>query len=130
MAKAQAVKIIRVPSMRAAGARAGNLARRAGSAAGRWAKEEKHTVGALGAAAVLGFLSRPSADGGPSTAEKLPHIRAIGVPGTYGLALYAVARMSKSHVAGHMATGLMSIALFELAKTGNAGGTSAVSGEL
>lgn len=127
MAKAQAVKIVRVPGMgRRMGRGAANLARRGGTAAARWAREEKHTIAAVGTGLVLGFLERPGTDG-QSTASKLPHIAALGVPGTYGLGLHFAARFTKSHTLAHMATGLMTIAARDLARSGFGG--TAVSGE-
>jgi hypothetical protein len=85
------------------------LARRAGSAIAGQAMQRKHTLAALGAAAALGYMSR--------TGTTLPHIEAIGVPGTYALAAYALGEMTKSRTLSHMATGLGAIAVYDMVRT-------------
>lgn len=93
--------------------RGGARVARAGAAA---AQAEKHTLAAIGAAAALGYMSR--------TGEaNLPHINALGVPGTYGVALWGIGKMMKSRTASHMATGLLSIAAYEMVRTGAIGGS-------
>ena len=98
--------------------RGGARVARAGAAA---AQAEKHTLMAVGAAAALGYMSR--------TGEaNLPHINALGVPGTYGMVLWGVGRMTKSRTASHMATGLLAIAAYEMVRTGAIGGSGGAPG--
>ena len=84
-------------------------ARRGGGIAAAAASAERHTLAAVGAAAALGFLKRNNV--------QLPKVDALGTPGTYGVVLWALARWSKSRVAGHMATGLLCLAAYDFAQT-------------
>jgi hypothetical protein len=104
MAKSATVKIVRVPSI---SPRARALARRGVSAAARIAASERHTAAAVGAAAVLGFAAR--------SGVTLPRIEALGTAGTYGLVAWAVGRFTRSPMAQHVATGLLSVAAYQLA---------------
>lgn len=103
--------------VRAGGARAGRLARRAGGAALSAARDEKHTVAAVAVAAALGYARR--------SGTSLPHISALGIPATYGLAAFMLAKFTKNRMARHAATGLLSVAAYEWA----ARPAGAVSGE-
>jgi hypothetical protein len=76
------------------------------SAAARAAREEKHTIAAVGAAAVLGFMKRENV--------ALPKVEALGTAGTYGVAAWLLGRYTKSIVLQHVATGLLSVAAVEL----------------
>jgi hypothetical protein len=114
MAKSAAVKIVRVPSF---GARAKAIARRGASVGARMAMAEKHTAAAVGAAAVLGFAAR--------SGVQLPKIDAIGTAGTYGLVAWAIGRWTRSNVAQHVATGLLSVAAYQLASGGSVSGDDA-----
>lgn len=116
MAKATNVKIVRVPQFGGA-RRAGALMRRGASAAARAAMTERHTVAAVGAAAVLGIARRQGV--------QLPSIPALGVAGTYGVAAWALGRMTRSRVAEHVATGLLSVAAYELASGSSVSGDDA-----
>jgi hypothetical protein len=108
MAKTSSVKIVRVPTFSAAAKRrASGIARRGFSAAARAASSERHTIAAVGAAAVLGFMQRSSV--------ALPKIDALGTAGTYGLIAWAGGRFMKSQILSHVATGLMSISAYQLA---------------
>jgi hypothetical protein len=104
MAKTTSVKIVRVPTI---SPRARALARRGVSAAARIAASERHTAAAVGAAAVLGFAAR--------SGVQLPRIDAIGTAGTYGLVAWGIGRFTRSTVAQHVATGLLSVAAYQLA---------------
>lgn len=84
-------------------------ARRSGGAAAKAASAERHTLAAVGASAALGFLKRNNVT--------LPKVAALGTPGTYGLALWMLARWTNSKVAGHMATGLLCLAAYDFAQT-------------
>lgn len=85
------------------------IARRGAGSAARAALSEKHTIAAVGTAAVFGYMSRPG-----STA--LPHIAALGQAGTFGAALWLGGRMTKSRTMSHMATGLLAIQAYEWTK--------------
>jgi hypothetical protein len=100
--------IVRVPSFSpAAKRRAAGIARRGYSIASKAAASERHTLAAVGAAAVLGFAKRSNVE--------LPKIDALGVAGTYGLAAWALGRTMKSPIMSHVATGLLSISAYQLA---------------
>jgi len=108
MAKTSSVKIVRVPTFSAAAMRrASGIARRGFSAAARAASSERHTIAAVGAAAVLGFMQR--------SGVALPKVDALGTAGTYGLIAWAGGRFMRSQILSHVATGLMSISAYQLA---------------
>lgn len=99
----------------------GAIARRGVRAGGRAALSERHTLAAVGTAAAFGYLSRP---GGTT----LPHITALGQAGTYGAALWAVGRFTKSPMAQHMATGLLCVQAAEWARSATTGAPAAAPG--
>jgi hypothetical protein len=92
------------------------VARRGGRAALSAARDEKHTITALAAAGALGLAKRYSVD--------LPKIGKLGTAGTYGVGAYLVGRFTKSKTWQHVATGLLSVALHEMAS-----GTSDMEGD-
>lgn len=100
--------IVRVPA--AAPARraksSGSFTRRASSAASKLAMSEQHTIAATASAAVFGFMKRQNVN--------LPHFDALGTPGTYGLVAWAIGRYTKSPMAQHIATGLLSVSAYQL----------------
>jgi hypothetical protein len=99
--------IVRVPQISPATRRRGAaIARRAGSATLKAAYAEKHTLAAVASAAVLGLAKKQGI--------ALPKIDALGTPGTYGAALWIAGRFAKSEVLSHMATGLLSVAAYQL----------------
>lgn len=77
------------------------------SAIKKAALTEKHTLTALGAALVLGFAKRQG--------YQLPSLPMLTPAATYGLGAWALARYSGNQVASHAATGLLSVAAYELA---------------
>lgn len=87
-------------------------ARRAVSAIARQAVNERHRLTALAAAAALGASER--------FGMNLPEIPMVGRAGTYGLAAFALAKFTKSETMSHVATGLLSVAVHDLAKGGGA----------
>lgn len=95
------------------------IARRGARAAGRAAISERHTLAAVGTAAAFGYMTRTGS-------TPFPHIAALGQAGTYGAALWAVGRFTKSPVAQHMATGLLCVQAAEWAR--GAGPTPAAPG--
>ena len=107
MAKTTAgkVQIVRVPSFNTALAKSKmkGLARRGGSAAAALARDEAHTLTAMAAGAALGYVE--------SRAIVVPHIRALGIAGTYGGLAWGIARYSKNKMAAHVATGLLTCAI-------------------
>jgi hypothetical protein len=56
---------------------------------------------------------------------QLPKIDAIGTAGTYGLVAWAIGRWTRSNVAQHVATGLLSVAAYQLAAGGGVSGDDA-----
>jgi len=89
--------------------RAAPLARRATKAIGTAALDEKHTIAAVLAAAVLGYVEKNN----PMT---LPDPLRIGAPATLGLTAWVIGKATKSRVARHVATGALSIAAYQYAK--------------
>lgn len=81
---------------------AGRAALRAGSAI---AKEEKHTLTALGAAAFMGAARR--------FGWNLPKIPGISSALTFGLIAWAIGKWSKNEIARHVGTGLLAVGLFD-----------------
>jgi hypothetical protein len=115
--RVQAPRMQRLRAAAGAVARKGaHLAKAGARVAAKRAWEEKHTIAAVGAAAGLGLLE--------SQGVELPSIPMLGVPGTYGLALWLAGRWVKSNTLSHMATGLLCVGSYELAK-----GVKKVSGE-
>jgi hypothetical protein len=96
------------------GRRAGKLARRAGGAVATAASEEKHTIAAVVAGAAVGYMQRNNV--------QVPYISALGLPGTYGVVALGIAKFSKSRVARHVATGLLSVAAYQMTASGAIGG--------
>lgn len=84
-------------------AAAAALARRGGRAALLAAQSEKHTIAALGTAAALGYVQR--------TGTQIPHIDALGVDGSVGVALWLGGRFTKNRTMQHMATGALACAI-------------------
>lgn len=89
-------------------------ARRGVSAAAQVAREEKHTIAAVGAAAVCGYAEKED--------WNLPKIDMLGTPGTYGVLTYIAGRYMKSKTLSHVATGLLSVAAYKLTSEGEAEG--------
>jgi len=82
------------------------VARKASRRVRQVASEEKHTLGAMGAGALLGVLE--------ARAVALPHIPFLGVAGTYGVALWFLGRQTGNKMLQHLGTGLLSIAGYQL----------------
>jgi hypothetical protein len=78
------------------------------------AMSEKHTLTALAAAAAVGFAKRQGFN--------LPHLPMMGPAATYGLASWALAKYTGNKIASHAATGLLSVAIYELAAGGGVAG--------
>ena len=108
--------IIRIaaPHTRAIARRAGRAVRRGAGVAGRAVASEKHTLTAIGAAAVLGFVEK--------SGVKIPTLGPVGPAGTIGLGAWLYGRMTKNAVAQHVATGLLSVAANRWAATGTIAG--------
>lgn len=110
--RAPSVKIIKMAAPRASRlSRVRHHGRRAIGFAGRKALEEKHTVAAVIGAAALGLAEKEGI--------ALPSIPKLGMAGTYGILAWVAGKWFKSRVASHVATGLLAIAAYELAKTGS-----------
>lgn len=87
------------------------VARRAGAALARGALAERHTLVAVASAAALGLAERNDLP--------LPHVAALGKGGTYGVLAWVGAKFTKSKTLEHVATGLLSVGVYELAKGGS-----------
>lgn len=90
------------------------VARRVATAAVRAALTEKHTLTAIAAGGALGLAERNNIP--------IPHVEMLGKAGTLGALAWIVGKTTGNDVAKHVATGLLSIAAYELAK-----GTSSAS---
>jgi hypothetical protein len=110
MAKTQVIQLRapRIPTTGALALRARRGARVAGRVAARVAHDQRHTLAAVGTAAALGWVAR--------SGTQLPHLRALGVPGTYGLGALLVAAATKNAWAQHIASGALSVAAYEWAR--------------
>jgi hypothetical protein len=80
---------------------------------------EKHRVGAILGAAVLGLIDK-------SQTINLPTIPFLGKAGTAALAAWGVGKYMHSQWADQAATGMACIAAYELAKEGHIDGMSVV----
>jgi hypothetical protein len=85
--------------------RAGRAAARGGGLAARKVWDEKHTIAALASAAAIGAIQGKGID--------LPHIKQIGMAGTYGIGAWLAGRFLKSKTLSHVATGLLSVGAYE-----------------
>jgi hypothetical protein len=105
--------------------RARRAVRIGASAAARVARDQRHTMVGVAAAAAAGFLQR--------SGTQLPHIRALGVAGTYGLGALILAQATRTPMAQHVATGLLAAAAYDWARgsgSTSVSGVDEVSGEL
>lgn len=119
MAKAKEVKIVRVPSLPRGRMKA--IAKKGLTLAARSAMEEKHRIVALGAAAALGMAEK--------NGIALPKFEGIGAAATYGLAAMVLGKMTKSRMLDHAATGLLSVAIYQLSSGGIHGVAGLSNGE-
>lgn len=71
---------------------------------------EKHRMGAILAGFVLGLIDKSTMN--------IPTVPLLGRAGTLGVAAWAFGKWGRSPWANHAATGLLSIAAYELAKEG------------
>jgi hypothetical protein len=97
-----------MPTSGALAARARRGARVAGRVAARVAHDQRHTLAAVGTAVALGWVARSN--------TQLPHLRALGVAGTYGLGALLLAAATKNAWAQHIASGALSVAAYEWAR--------------
>lgn len=117
-ASASAAKpvVVRPAIVRVGGgrSRAPALASRAARAATIAAIEERHTLTALAAAGIAGWLRR--SDAGRDLIERLPALEPLGPEGTAAIVAWAIGRWGRSRVAEHIATGLGSVAIYRIAR--------------
>lgn len=85
--------------------RAQRVGSRIGSVAAQAAMAEKHTLAALLAAGIAGAARRYD--------WKLPTLGDLPPPLVWGLGAWAVGRFGKNKMAQHVATGLLSVGLYE-----------------
>jgi hypothetical protein len=76
---------------------------------------DKHRLGAMAGAALLGFLDK-------SETIHVPTLPYLGKAGTAGVALWAAGKFLKSAWADNAATGALCIAVYELTKEGKVSG--------
>lgn len=108
--------IIRIqqPNIRSVAYRAGRAVRRHAPRVGRAVASEKHTLTAVGAALVLGFVEK--------SGIAIPTIGPLGPAATAGIAAWLYGRQSKNQTAQHVATGLLCVAANRWAATGTIAG--------
>jgi len=91
-------------------ARAAPIARRVGGAALAAARDEKHTIAALVSAGVLGYMDREDMLSSWSLIDGIdPKVQ-------LALGLYLGARFTKSRTLSHVATGVGSVAIYDLVR--------------
>lgn len=88
-------------------ARAAPVARRVGGAALNAARDEKHTIAALGSAAVLGYADREG------MLDSWSLIDGVDPKVQLALGLWLGAKFTKSRTLSHVATGVGSVALYD-----------------
>lgn len=89
-------------------ARAAPIARRVGGAALQAAKDERHTLAALASAGVLGYADREG------MLERFSLIDGVDPKVQLALGVYLAARFTKSRTLSHVATGVGSVALYDM----------------
>ncbi len=99
--------IIKVSAPQPLRSRARRVASKFASHAARAAAEEKHRVVACVAAGIVGYAEKAGWD--------LPHVDVLGVPATYGLALWLLQKSGylKSKTLSHACTGLLAVASYK-----------------
>ena len=99
--------IIKVSAPRPIVARAKRAAHHFATRAANIAKEEKHRIGAVVAAGIVGYAEKKNIN--------LPHVEAIGTAATYGLAGWLLLKSGhlKSKTLSHAVTGLLSVAAYQ-----------------
>jgi hypothetical protein len=85
-------------------------ARRGGRALARGAYSERYRLGAIAGGFLLGLVDKSGVD--------LPTIPLLGKAGTAGVLLWALGKWGRMTWADHAATGVLSIAAYELATKG------------
>lgn len=105
--RAAQVVVVRSGTGRRIARAAGRAAVRGAGRAAAWAaREEKHTLYALGTAAGLGLATR--------FRWNLPKIPGTSAALTVGIVAWGVGRLTKNESARHVATGALSIGLYDL----------------
>jgi hypothetical protein len=99
--------IIKVSAPRPLAGRARRVLSKFGSAAANQAREEKHRLVACAAAGIVGYAEKEG--------WNLPHVDMLGVPATYGLALWLLQKSGylKSKTLSHACTGLLAVASYK-----------------
>ena len=89
---------------------ASSSSKKSGSAAIKNALDQTHTITAVGAAAALGYL-----EGQGTVLPESLNMLGIGKAGVLAIAAFAGAKMLKNRTLDHVATGLGSVAAYNLA---------------
>lgn len=115
--------IIRIqqPNIRSMAYRAGRAVRRHAPRVGRAVASEKHTLTAVAAALVFGFVEK--------SGIAIPSIGPLGPVATVGIGAWLYGRHSKNQTAQHVATGLLCVAANRWAATGTIAGDDAMDDE-
>lgn len=87
---------------------------------GRGGLGEKHRVGAIVGAGILGYIDKAN--------TTVPTIPLLGRAGTLGLAAWAASKYLHSAWAEDLATGFLAVAAYELTKTGTISGVEGMDG--
>jgi len=96
-----------------------NPAKKGVSSAAKAALDQKHMIAAVGAAAALGFL-----EGSGSLPAGLD-VAGVGIPATLAVGAFVASKAMKSRTLEHVATGLGSIAVYQMAKDAGTPGKTA-----
>jgi hypothetical protein len=91
--------------------RAAPIARRVAGAAARAALDERHTIAALVSAGVLGYLDREG------QLERMSLVDGIDPKVQWALIAYLGARMTRSRTLAHVATGVGSVAIYDMVRS-------------
>lgn len=91
-------------------ARAAPIARRVGGVALQAARDEKHTIAAVVAAAALGYADREN------MLESWSLIDGVDPKAQLALALFIASKVTRSRTVAHVATGVASVAVFDMVK--------------
>lgn len=92
--------------------RAAPIVRRVGGVAARAAMDEKHTLAAVGGAALLGYLDKNG------HLDNVSLVDGVDPKVQVGLLAWAAGRFTKNRMVQHVATGALSVAVYSMIKEG------------
>ena len=97
-------------AVRTIAVRSAPVVRRVGSAAARAAADEKHTLAAVGAAGLLGYLDKNG------HLDQLTLVEGVDPKSQLALILWAAGKVTKNKIVQHVATGVASVAIYSMVK--------------